>query len=112
MRFLLGGLVLLFNLLDNATTFLCLQAATPSFEVFEANPVARFIFDHMGLFEGLMIETAITTAAVGFLVWTDRIPSTFKLVLLGVLATLPAWAALNNLSVAQAVGIPIPGFSA
>jgi hypothetical protein len=105
MRFLLGGLVLLFNLADNATTFLCLSADSPIFEVFEANPVAAWTFQTLGLAQGLLLETAITTAAVVFLILTDRIPARPRLALLGVLAALPAWAALNNLQVAWVVGL-------
>ena len=105
MRFLLGGLVLLFNLADNATTFFCLRAASPIFEVFEANPVAAWTFDKLGLAGGLILETVITTAAVAFLIHTDRIPANPKLVLLATLAVLPAWAAINNLQVAWVVGL-------
>ena len=105
MRFLLGGLVLLFNFFDNLTTFLCLRASSPIFEVFEANPVAQWTFDKLGLMQGLALETAVTTAAVAFLIFTDRISATPKLVLLGTLALLPAWAAINNLQVAWAVGL-------
>ena len=105
MRFQLGGLVLLFNFFDNLTTFLCLRASPPIFEVFEANPVARWTFDQLGLMQGLVLETAVTTAAVAFLILTDRIPATPKLVLLGSLALLPAWAAINNLQVAWTVGL-------
>ena len=105
MRFLLGGMVLLFNLADNATTFLCLSASSPVFEVFEANPVAAWTFERLGLAQGLMLETAITTAAVAFLIYTDRIAVRPKLALLGVLALLPAWAVVNNLQVAWVVGL-------
>jgi hypothetical protein len=108
MRFLLGGLILLFNVLDNATTYLCLRAPAENFEVFEANPVARWVFEQVGLAEGLALEMLITAAAVCFLTLTPRIPSPVKLALLGLLAVLPAWAAMNNLHVMQAIGIGIP----
>ena len=108
MRFLLGGLVLIFNLLDNATTFICLTAPAAGFEIFEANPVARWLFEVAGLMEGLIIETLITTAAVVFLVLTSRIASMPKLLLLFVLAALPAWAVANNLQVIHEVGIKLP----
>ena len=104
MRFLLGGLVLIFNLLDNATTFVCLTAPATGFEIFEANPVARWLFEVAGLTEGLVIETLITTAAVVFLVMTTRIAAAPKLLLLFVLTVLPAWAVANNLQVIQEVG--------
>ena len=107
MRFLLGGLVLIFNLLDNATTFVCLTAPATGFEIFEANPIARWLFEVAGLTEGLVIETLITTAAVVFLVMTTRIAASPKLLLLFVLTVLPAWAVANNLQVIQEVGIEL-----
>ena len=90
MRFLLGGLVVLFNLLDNATTFLCLRDPNTHFDVYEANPIARWIFDGIGLTQGLAVETVITTLAVLYLV------------------LLPAWAVAHTLQVMQMIGIEIP----
>ena len=58
MRFVLGVLVLLLNTLDNTTTFLCLRSPVPGFEVIEANPLARWLFDAVGLTEGLVFEMA------------------------------------------------------
>jgi len=107
MRFLLGALVILLNLADNTTTFLCLRQPVSGFEVIEANPVARWLFASVGLVEGLVLEMAITTAAIAFLVITRRIPARTRLLLLTVLALLPAWAALNNLMVIRAVGLPL-----
>lgn len=104
MRFLLGALVVLFNATDNTTTFLCLRNPIPGFEVVEANPIARWLFDSIGLLEGLVLEMLITTAAIGFLVVTQRIPRRMKLFLLALLALLPAWASLNNMLVLRAVG--------
>lgn len=109
MRFLLGVLAVVLNLLDNTTTFLCLREPVNGFEVFEANPVARWIFDAVGLLEGLMIETVITTAAVAFLVLTRRIPRNARIALLLMLALLPAWAVANNLQVIHEVGLQVPG---
>ncbi len=103
MRFVLGALVLLFNCLDNATTFLCLREPVAGFEVFEANPVARVLFDSFGLLEGLLLELGFTLLAVGFLVFSERIPQRLKLALLAVLVVLPAWASVNNLLVIHAV---------
>jgi hypothetical protein len=107
MRFLLGALVVLFNLADNTTTFLCLRQPVAGFEVVEANPIARWLFDSVGLIEGLMLEMAITTAAIAFLVFTSRISRRTKLLLLGLLALLPAWASLNNLIVLRTVGLSL-----
>jgi len=106
MRFVLGALVLLFNLTDNATTYLCLRQPVPGFEVIEANPVARWLFDSVGLVEGLVLEMSITIAAVAFLVWTRRVHPSTKLIVLSVLTLLPAWASANNWLVMQAIELP------
>ncbi len=105
MRFFLGALAVLINLLDNATTFLCLQAPPLGFDVYEANPIARWIFESVGLVQGLLLETVITTAAVAFLVGTHVIGTRPKLLLLLGLVLLPAWAVANNLRVMDAIGV-------
>jgi hypothetical protein len=107
MHVFLGTLVVLMNLADNATTFLCLRAPVPGYEVVEANPAAAWLFDAIGLFPGLVLEMAVTTVAVAFLVWTSRISPRVKLALLIVLAVLPAWAAVNNWLVIEATGLSI-----
>jgi hypothetical protein len=104
MRVALGILVVLLNLADNTTTFLCLRAPIPGFDVAEANPAAAWLFDAFGLVPGLAFEMLVTTIAVGFLVVTRHVPPRVKLALLIVLALLPAWAALNNTLVLRATG--------
>ena len=107
MRFALGILVVLLNLADNATTFLCLRAPVAGFELSEANPAAAWLFNTVGLGMGLTLEMLVTTAAVAFLVVTDHVPPRLKLALLIVLAALPAWAALNNTLVIQATNVSL-----
>lgn len=107
MRIFLGALAVLLNLADNATTFLCLRAPVPGFEVTEANPVAAWLFAAIGLEEGLVLEMVISALAIAFLVATKRVPPRIKLALLVVLSLLPGWAALNNLEVIQAIDIPL-----
>lgn len=107
MRIALGVLVVLLNLADNTTTFLCLRAPIPGFELAEANPAAAWLFDAVGLVPGLVFEMVVTTAAVWFLVQTTHVPRRVKLVILAVLAALPAWAAINNALVIHATGVSI-----
>ncbi len=107
MRFLLGALVVLFNLTDNTTTFLCLRQPVEGFEIVEVNPIARWLFEQIGLFEGLALEMGLTTLAVAFLVLTRSVPPKLRIGLLVVLAILPAWASLNNYYVLKAVSVPI-----
>lgn len=96
MRYVLGALVLLFNLTDNTTTFLCLRQPVPGFSVIEANPLARWLFEAVGLANGLVLEMLLTTVAVAFLVWTRRLAPNLRTAILCVLAVLPAWASVNN----------------
>lgn len=105
MRLLLGLVILGFNTLDNLTTYLSLSHSVEGFEIFEANPFARWLFDSIGLGEGLLFESVITTLAVGFLVYAPRISPRVRMGLLLVLAVLPAWATVNNLAVMHSVGL-------
>jgi len=107
MRVFLGVLVVLLNLADNTTTYLCLRAPVPGFEVGEANPAAAWLFGAIGLMPGLVLEMVVTTAAIAFLVATTHVPSRLKLFLLAVLAALPAWAAINNAYVIHATQLAI-----
>jgi hypothetical protein len=107
MRFALGILVVLLNVADNTTTFLCLHSPVPGFDVAEANPAASWLFDTIGLVPGLVFEMTVTSAAIAFLVVTKHVPHRVKLFLLAVLAALPAWAALNNALVIHATGLTI-----
>lgn len=107
MRIALGVLVVLLNLADNTTTFLCLRAPVPGFDVAEANPAAAWLFETIGLVPGLVLEMAVTTAAIAFLVSTSHVPPRLKLALLVILAALPAWAALNNALVIHTTGVSI-----
>ena len=107
MRFVLGALVILFNLLDNTTTFLCLSTPIPGFKLIEANPFARWLFEAIGLLEGLVVEMFITLAAVGYLVYTRRLTPRVRIGVLVLLVVLPAWAVVNNLGVMKAIGIEL-----
>lgn len=113
-RKLLVGLALLgatLNTLDNWTTYLCLRNPVQGFVITEANPVARFTFEQMGLVPGLVFEYALTLLALVFVVWTHRLPGLFKVFLLGVLCLLAGGAAWNNFQVIQEVGLDILGGS-
>jgi hypothetical protein len=98
-------MVLILNTLDNATTFACLRAPVDGFEVIEANPLARWLFDALGLVEGLMIESLLTLGAVVFLIMTRTLRPEIRMGLLVVLSALPAWAVANNLRVMATIGV-------
>ena len=109
LRLLFGALVLLLNLADNATTYFCLVEPIPGFLVVEANPVARWVFDSIGLLKGLVFEMGVTTLTVGFLIWTSVLSPRLRMAILLVLIVLPGIAVWNNLRVIEALGI-MPSF--
>ena len=107
MRFLLGALAIGLNALDNLTTYLCLRGDVAGFEVYEANPLAAWGFELMGLSSGLVFEGVVSIGAIAFLVLTPIFPPRIKLGLLAVLVALPGWAVLNNLAVMDAIGLSL-----
>lgn len=109
LRVFLGALVLLLNVADNATTYLCLADPVQGFLVTEANPVARWLFDSLGLLEGLIFEMSVTTGTVAFIVWSSILQPRLRLTILVILIVLPGIAVWNNVQVIEALGI-LPGF--
>ena len=98
-------LAVILNTLDNITTYFCLRAPVPMYEVFEANPLADFLFQTMGLRTGLIFEFVVSTLLLVWIACTKRIPHRVKVGFLVVLCALPGWAVWNNLRVMQEVGI-------
>lgn len=105
MRFVLAVLAFLFNAADNLTTYLCLRSPIDGFEIYEANPLAAWGFNMVGLELGLWIETALCGAAILFLVYSPLFGFRARMALLAVLAALPAGAAANNLLVMRELQI-------
>jgi hypothetical protein len=101
-----AGLALLFALLDHLTTWLCLRSPIPGWEIREANPLAAWLFAHVGLVEGLAIDTAVTAYALVLVTYVARLPQTARLTLLGLLIATSAFAVANNFQVILAVGVP------
>jgi hypothetical protein len=107
MRFVLAALAFLFNAADNFTTYLCLRSPVEGFEIYEANPLAKWGFDRVGVGTGLWIETVLCAAAIAFLVYSKMFQLRTRIALLAVLAALPAGAALNNLLVMRELQISL-----
>ncbi len=105
MRFVLAALAFLFNAADNLTTYLCLRAPIEGFEIYEANPLAAWGFQTVGLEAGLWIETVLCAGAILFLVHSPLFGFRSRMALLAVLAALPAGAAANNLLVMRELQI-------
>jgi hypothetical protein len=102
---LLAALALLLAILDHLTTWLCLRAPVPGWEIREANPLAAWLFTRVGLVEGLALDTIVTLAAVVIVSEAPRIPRLAKLSLLGMLIATAAFAVANNLDVIHHVGL-------
>ena len=100
-----AGLAFLFALLDHLTTWLCLRAAIPGWEIHEANPLAAWLFERVGLAPGLAIDTAVTALALVLVAYAARMPRAARLSLLGMLIGTSAYAVANNFDVIQQIGL-------
>jgi hypothetical protein len=106
---LAAALALLCALLDHWTTWLCLRAPVPGWDVREANPLAAWLFGSVGLAEGLWIDSLVTLGAVLFVARTQKVSRPVKLALLGLLIVTSAFAVANNFGVIQRLGLPATG---
>jgi hypothetical protein len=106
---LLALLTLLLTTADHWTTWLCLHAPVPGWNVSEANPAASWLFESTGLLPGLLIDSAITLAAVAFLVTTRALPRRAKLGFLGVISLCTGYAVLNNAIAIHDMGLMSAG---
>jgi len=101
----LAALVFILTALDHWTTWLCLRTDIAGWSVIEANPFADWLFTSVGLTEGLMTDSAITVAAVMFVLRTDLLPKHAKSAALGLLCFTTGIAVVNNLTAIRALGI-------
>jgi hypothetical protein len=101
----LAALVFALTALDHWTTWLCLRADVAGWSVIEANPLADWLFASVGLTEGLMTDSAITVAAVLFVLRTDLLPRHAKGAALGLLCFTTGLAVINNMAAIRALGI-------
>ena len=104
----LGALALLFALMDHWTTWLCLRAPIPGWQVTEANPLANWLFGSVGLIEGLWLDSIVTLIAVVLVARTKRLARPLKLALLGLLVCTSAFAVANNFEVIRHIGVSGP----
>ncbi len=102
---LLAAFAFLLSLADHWTTYLCLRAPVPGWQVIEANPWAAQLFEWVGLVPGLLIDTGVTVLALGVLIVTTRFPEWLKLLLLGVVVTTTGLAVANNLEALFQLGL-------
>ena len=102
---ILALFTLLLTAADHWTTYLCLRAPIPGFEVSEANPIADWLFGSLGLLPGLALDSVVTLAALAFLLSTALIPRPAKRIFLLVVIAWTGYAVVNNLQAITAMGL-------
>jgi hypothetical protein len=107
----LVALTLLLTLLDHWTTYLCLRAPVDGWEVVEANPIADWLFQSVGLVPGILVDTAFTVMALAFLIGTRLVPNAAKGAFFALVISWTTWAVVNNLGAIEAMGLsPLGAF--
>lgn len=102
---ILALFTLLLTAADHWTTYLCLRAPIPGFEVSEANPLADRLFQALGLVPGLALDSLLTLVALAFLLSTDLVPTPAKRIFLLVVIAWTGYAVVNNLQAISAMGL-------
>lgn len=105
----LAALLFVLTALDHWTTWLCLRADVSGWTAIEANPVAGWLFGSVGLTGGLMTDSAVTLAAVLFVMHTRLLPLRAKCAALGLLCFTTAIAVVNNMAALHALGLSFWG---
>jgi hypothetical protein len=105
MLHLLAALTLLLSAADHWTTYLCLRSPVSGFDITEANPFSAWLFESVGLVEGLMIDSLLTVAALAFLLTTRWMPRTAKVVFLVAVIGWTGFAVANNLNAIYLLGL-------
>jgi hypothetical protein len=96
---------------DHWSTYLCLRAPVLGFEVMEANPVADWLFQSVGLVPGLLVDSLVTLVAIVFLMTTTQLSLGVKNSFLGVVCLATSYAVINNLVAMSDLGISPLGWS-
>lgn len=101
----LAILTLLLSAADHWTTYLCLREPVTGWLVTEVNPIADWLFATIGLVPGLLVDSAATLVAVGFLLTTRRLPRQAKGLVFATIAAWTAYAVVNNFHALEALGL-------
>jgi hypothetical protein len=105
MLHLLAAVTLLLSAADHWTTYLCLRSPVSGFDVTEANPFSAWLFESVGLVEGLIIDSVLTLAALAFLLTTRWMPRPAKVVFLITVIGWTGFAVANNLKAIHLLGL-------
>ncbi len=106
---ILALLTLILSAADHWTTYLCLRTPLDGWEVTEANPLAEWLFSSLGLVPGLLVDSAVTLAAVTFLLGTRHLSDTVKIGFFGIIAAWTGIAVINNLNAISTIGLSVLG---
>ena len=110
MLHLLVALTLLLTAADHWTTYLCLRAPVPGWQVAEANPMADWLFQSVGLVPGILLDSVVTLAAIAFLLSTALIPRAVKSGFFLAVIFWTGWAVINNVQAILLMGLsPLGG---
>jgi hypothetical protein len=110
MLHILVVLTLLLTAADHWTTYLCLRAPVPGWQVAEANPIADWLFQSIGLVPGILLDSAITLAAIAFLLTTALVPRAAKGGFFLAVVAWTGWAVFNNVQAILSMGLsPLGG---
>jgi hypothetical protein len=90
---------------DHWTTYLCLRNPVAGWEVTEANPISDWLFASIGLVPGLLLDSVVTLFAVGFVLWTTRLPQFIKGKIFLLITLVTGYAVVNNLGAIDALGL-------
>ena len=90
---------------DHWTTYVCLRNPVSGWLVTEANPISEWLFQAVGLIPGLLVDSAVTVAAVAFLLTTRRVPNFVKKGFLTLVVVATGYAVINNYRAIEALGI-------
>ena len=101
----LAILTLLLSAADHWTTYLCLRSPVDGWQIDEANPLADWLFQSVGLAQGLVIDSVVTLFAVGFLLTTRQIPEVAKGFFFAMVIAWTGFAVFNNWQALQALGL-------
>ena len=90
------SVVFVLSMLDNYTTWIMLNSLIPGWDVVEANPIARALFDYVGLETGLLLDAVFTTVACVWGYNTRVFSENKKLVACAILSIVSLVAVINN----------------
>jgi hypothetical protein len=108
--YVLAIATLVLSAADHWTTYVCLRNPVSGWFVTEANPISEWLFQAVGLIPGLLVDSAVTVAAVAFLLTTRRVPNFVKKGFLTLVIAATGYAVINNYRAIEALGISPLGF--